>query len=205
MQNTPKHIKKSGLTNIRDVYALLGVSWQTVYKWRENPSATQSRGSLKHNFIENAGLLFGLNYHEKEVLANKAGLSLGPSASEPCSNQNFAIHFNALISTFPGKKNELCQAALVSDRMFRYIKSGLYLKKEPILALLIVLGLELDKIQAALKKAGFILSKSLPNDSVIIWMLKNQVKALTGAVRLNIVNDTLFSLCLPLLMTRQKR
>ena len=204
MQNTLKLIKKSGLTNIRDVYALLGVSWQTVYKWRENPTATQSRGSLKHSFIENTGLLFGLDQHEKEMLANKAGLSLGSSATEPCSNQNFAIHFNALISTFPGKKNELYQSALVSDRMFRYIKSGLYLKKEPILALLIVLGLELDRIQTALRKAGFILSQSLHNDAVIIWMLKNQAKALAGADRLRIINETLFSLCLPLLMTRQK-
>jgi hypothetical protein len=226
---------------MKDIYALLGVSWQAVYKWRENPITTQTRSYIKYNFIKRAGELFSLDMDEMEALANKAGLSLCASdfnseidlksiptydyfATE-CSdelspdieginpylvsqlkytNTSFAIYFNALLATYTGKKNELCGAASVSDRMFRHIKAGRYLKKEVVLALLIVLGLSLNEIQTALKKAGFILSNSLPNDAVVIWMLNNDACNLCGAVRLRTINETLYSLDLPLLMTRLK-
>jgi len=88
--------------------------------------------------------------------------------------------------------------------MFRHIKNGQYLKKESVLALLIVLDLLLNEIQTALKKAGLFLSNSLANDAVVTWMLSNDACSLRGAVRLRTINETLYSLDLPLLMTRLK-
>ena len=235
--NTSKSIKKSKSNNIRDIYALLGASRSTVYKWRYNTTVTQSKDYFKHSFIKKAGELFSLSHAETEALANKAGLSLYSIKLDPRSyspfqlsskntvdkhihikenlntdfspaenfiNTNFIKHFNALLSTYSGKKNELCEAALVSDRMFRHIKSGKYLRKEPILALLITMGLSLEDIQKALKKAGFILSRSMPNDIVIIWMLENELSNHKGAKRLYRINELLDSLELPLLMTRWK-
>jgi len=88
--------------------------------------------------------------------------------------------------------------------MFRHIKSGRFLRKEPVLALLIALGLELEDIQFALKKAGFILSDSLPRDSIIIWMLNNESINQKREMRLMQINEILYSLGQPLLMTRLK-
>jgi hypothetical protein len=116
---------------------------------------------------------------------------------------DFVNSINALIAAYPGKMTELCFAASVSDRMFRHIKMGRHLKKEPILALLIVMEQCLNSIQALLKQAGFILSGALPNDTVIMWVLKNEGHR-GGANRLNRINDILDSLELPLLMTRIK-
>jgi len=220
-----KPIKKTTITNLKDIYALLGVSWQTVYKWRDNSISTQSRGGLKHDFIVRAGELFSLNSNEKENLANKAGLSLldtefstelTPLTSEikkvssknsirniP-TNINFATHFGKLLATYTSKKIELCEAALVSDRMFRHVKSGCHLKKEPLLAILIAMGLAFDDIQSSLKKAGFFLSASLPNDSIIMWMIENGIHDREGAMRLHNINETLYSLDLPLLMTKTR-
>lgn len=189
---------------MKDIYALLEVSWQVIYKWRNNPTTTQSRYSLKHDFIKKAGELFSLNLEEQESLAIKAGLSLhglwGHDKKSP--NIGFANHFNKLLNKYPGKKIELCKAALVSDRMFRHIKSGYHLKKEPILALLITMELGLADIQTALKKSGYFLSSSIPSDAVIIWMINNEVYCQKGAMRLHYINETLYSLNLPLLMTK---
>ena len=126
----------------------------------------------------------------------------------PCekidANVDFANHFNTLLAAYPGKKIDLYKAALVSDRMFRHIKSGHHLRKEPILALLIAMGLNLENIQVALMQAGYILSHSMLNDAVIMWMLKNDASKQNSAGRLQTINDTLDSLGLPLLMTRMK-
>lgn len=239
-----KTIKKTDFDNIKDIYALLGVSWQTVYKWRENLVSTHE-GLLKRNFIEKAGCLFSLSLDEKERLANKAGLSLyefkiaGKRNHEngllECSNAdkyqnsefsteifpynsnskadtqnlykqknvqniNFSGHIKSLIATYTGKQLELYRAASMTDRMFRYIKSGQHLKKESILTLLIVMDLELSDIQIALKKAGFVLTDSLITDAVIIWMLNNDALNLKGEERLWCVNYTLEALSLPLLV-----
>jgi len=66
------------------------------------------------------------------------------------------------------------------------------------------MNLSLDDIQVMLKKAGFVLSSSMSNDSVVIWMLNNETVNLKGAKRLYIINETLDFLGLPLLMTRWK-
>ena len=43
---------------------------------------------------------------------------------------------------------------MIDERMFRHIKSGIYLRKESVLALLIAMGQDLENIQITLKKAG---------------------------------------------------
>ena len=202
----------------------MGVSWQAIYKWREN-SAYTPKSPLKRNVIEKAGDLFSLNQDEKEALANKAGLSIcdfrvntvrRPSEKSEAgdsqisyknqmhSNKNFSNHFKLLLSECPGDNSKLCESASVSDRMFRHIKSGKHLRKEPILALLIIMGLELEDVQIALKKAGFFLSNSLYSDAVVIWMLKNKSQYFTSSKLLDRINDVLASLGFPLLMTEQR-
>ena len=215
----------------------MGASRQVVYKWRYSQALTQSKNDFKRNLIERAGELFCLDRAEREALANKAGLSLDarpppglesshsiklsikpthnikPSHNrKPTHNTEFSKHFNHLLSTYittitTGKKIDLCEDASVSDRMFRHIKSGRHLRKESILALLIVMGLSLDEIQCALKKAGLILSRSIPGDAVIIWMLENDLYGRGGVKhgvkRLYRINEVLDSFGLGLLMTRE--
>jgi len=208
----PKAIKKSDVANMKDIYALLQVSWQTIYKWRENLVSTHE-GSLKRNFIHKAGCLFSLSPDQEEELANKAGLSLCesrfradhfPRVQKIASNLNFAVHIKSLLKQYPGKQSNLYMAASMTDRMFRYIKSGQYLKKESILTLLIVMDLELPDIQIALKKAGFILSNSLLVDAIITWVLNNDARNLKGEERLWCVNNMLEALSLPLLIKEPK-
>ena len=120
------------------------------------------------------------------------------------TNTRFSNHFYSLLSEYPGKKSDLYKAASISDRMFRHIKTGRYLRKESVLALLIVMGLGLVDIQRSLKIAGYILSHSIPNDAVILWILENDTHRYKGARRLYNINEILYSLELPLLMTRPK-
>ena len=213
---------------MKEVYALLGENPSAVYNWRYNESSAQSRQSFKHGFIIKVGKVFGLEHDETEALANKAGLSVSfllPSgdggtdcgagqascADKPIIdgsvNEGFAKHFNGLLSAYSGKKAELCVAATVEDRMFRHIKSGRYLRKESVLALLIAMGLSFGDIRCALAKAGYALSHSVPGDIVVIWMFeKGNVESIAdGGARLHEINMELHRLGLPLLMTRAKQ
>jgi len=113
----------------------------------------------------------------------------------------FMQHLEDLISSYPGKKKEIYEAALVSERMFRYIRSGINVKKEPTLALLIAMRQPLDSIQKCLAKAGFILSKSIVSDVVIMQALEDEAHINSIANMVYRVNTTLDSLDLPLLMT----
>ena len=184
--------------------------------WRKNPTSSLTKGLLKYNVISLAGGVFGLSDIQVEELANKAGLSMcfqNSSNSHTTTHmeinadnllsKNFATDFNKLVSSYPGKLMNLCDIASVSDRMFRHIRNGKHLKKEPILALLVVMEQNLDKIQKLLKEAGYILSKSLPNDVVIMWLLENESLKFKGTSRVYYINETLNSLGLPLLMTRE--
>lgn len=141
-------------------------------------------------------------------MANKAGLSIFEFYDNFYENMldkqvrdKFSKHFLYHLKKYKGKKIELCESALVSEKMFRHIKVGKFLKKEPILALLIVMNLDLDEIQKALRMAGLILSRSMYNDVVVIWIIENNLHN-RGAKRLQYINEVLESLGLPLLMTR---
>ena len=88
--------------------------------------------------------------------------------------------------------------------MLQYIKSHKQPSKETLLAIAISLGLGIDEIQHLLKKAGYALSPSLPNDAVVCWFLSGDRKTAGSVPVLFYINEVLDELKLPLLMTRLK-
>lgn len=89
---------------------------------------------------------------------------------------------------------------MLSERMFRHIKSDYLPSKVSLLALAISLELTPDDIYYLMQKAGYVLSNSIAFDMVIKWLLENsQMK-----ISLSYINDVLYELDLPLLMTREK-
>lgn len=88
--------------------------------------------------------------------------------------------------------------------MLRYIKSEKLPSKETLLAVAISLGVETAEIQRLLKAAGYALSASLPNDAVVLWLLKHDERESKSESPLFHINEVLDELGLPLLMTRWK-
>lgn len=109
-----------------------------------------------------------------------------------------------MISAYLGTEKQLYDIAQISERMFRYLKNGRYLKKEPLLSLAITMNLNLDDIQSFIKKAGFVLSKSIPNDVIIMWLLEHDERNNNSLNYVSYINEVLYDLELPLLMTRKK-
>lgn len=72
--------------------------------------------------------------------------------------------------------------------------------KQALLAIGISLGLGVRDMEGLLMGHGFCLSKSLPNDLVVLWGLKELNR---DSLFLYKVNEILADLELPLLMTRQ--
>ena len=93
--------------------------------------------------------------------------------------------------------------SLLSERMYRHIKSGRYLTKTSLLALTISLGCTIDEIHTVLQKAGYVLSESIVFDMVVLWLLQNAGGKKEKELLL-CINDVLYELDLPLLMTRDK-
>ena len=114
----------------------------------------------------------------------------------------FLQHFNALVDSHQGKKKDLCEDSLTSERMFRNIRNGINVKKEPLVSLLLTMKQPLSCIQECLKMAGFILSKSIISDVIIMWMLEDGLYSNSKISPVYRINTTLDSLGLPLLMTR---
>lgn len=227
------NIKKTGASS-GDIYALLGTRHQYVSRWRTAPASLLTKRYQKYRTIILAQDLFGLSETETEAFANKAGLSLShlanpkananmefsteifpydtltkpkllpESDTETAQYTAFAKHFNTEIEAYPGKLRDLYEAAFVSERMLRYIRAGTNIKKEPILAILITMGKDLDSIQKCLRKAGLMLSKSLPVDMVVMWLLENEPFISRRTSPVSRINETLESLGLPQLMTRPK-
>jgi hypothetical protein len=140
--------------------------------------------------ILKASNLFCLSDNEKEAFANKAGLSF-------CERKNGLAE---IIKQYKGKYCDLFNEANVSERMFQYYMAGKEPTKQALLALAISLGLPLDDIEKLLRMYGYCLSKSLPNDAVVFWFLKQQNKR--GLFLLSSINNVLDDLDLPLLMTK---
>ena len=193
------NIKKRDLATVDEVYALIGITRKGVSKWHCSPVGTQTKNRCKYNVIIRTGELFGLDRSETEQLANKAGLSLD-------ADDSFPEHFNCAICAYPGKKRELCERAGVSDRMFFHIKSGRHLRKESLTALLIEAGTSLGETQRLLRKAGYVLSHSVPGDVIVMWMLENDLREQSHKHinPVSYINEVLHTLGLPLLMTREK-
>lgn len=87
--------------------------------------------------------------------------------------------------------------------MYRLIKTYYQPTKTSLLALAISLGLERNAAYALLKKGGYVLSESIAFDIVIKWLLEN-IKRNNGKNDIFYINDVLYELELPLLMTREK-
>lgn len=84
--------------------------------------------------------------------------------------------------------------------MLQYYKNGMPPTKQALLAISISLGLGVRDIQGLLMGHGYYLSKSLPNDLVVLWGLKELER---NSLFLYKINEILADLELPLLMTRQ--
>lgn len=152
--------------------------------------------NFKYEVIRAAAGLFRLSPDEEEELAGKAGLSMKADA-------NFHNYLIRLIK-HKSRYKDLYEHAQISERMFQYIKNGRTPTKESLVAIMASLGLELEEIEFGLSKAGYSLSDSIAWDMVVKTLLTQpEIRADAGnAVRR--INDVLYDLGLPLLMTREK-
>ncbi|MCM1049874.1 MAG: hypothetical protein NC433_15775 [Clostridiales bacterium] len=151
---------------------------------------------LKYNVIRNAADLFGLDEYAAETLANSAGLSL-----KECSD--FNRHLVNLIRE-KSKHKKLYEYAQISERMFQRIKNGRKPTKESLIAISVSLGLGLNETKELINMAGYALSDSIAWDAVIktlIFELENTGNYEGSLIR---INDVLYDMGLPLLMTREK-
>lgn len=87
--------------------------------------------------------------------------------------------------------------------MFQYVKNGKKPTKETALALAVSMNLTPEDTQRLLKSAGYVLSKSIPSDAVILWLLSNGEQNQNSS-KLFQINEVLYALDMPLLMTREK-
>ncbi|MCM1225948.1 MAG: helix-turn-helix domain-containing protein [Clostridium sp.] len=141
----------------------------------------------------NAAQLFNLSEYECEGLANKAGLSL-------LYDKNISLAVFLKDRTI--KTGELIRCASISERMLQYYMKGKKPTKQALLAIAISLDLPIDEIIILLRKYGYCISESLPNDAVALWYLKNYYTQINGVTTLDSINEVLEKLELPLLMTK---
>lgn len=76
--------------------------------------------------------------------------------------------------------------------------------KQALLSIAIISKLSLNETDCLLYKYGYCLSRSLPNDMVIMYFLETEKHTHNRAALLNEINDVLYSMDFPLLMTRMK-
>lgn len=183
-------IKKTG-TKPAQIYRSLGCSKQNLSYWENHSFSTQYRKSV-YRVIHNAGSLFKLPAEEMECLANKAGLSL-------CAHENGLSHVRA---KHGGLLKNLYENANISERMFRYYKTA-EPTKQALMAIAVSLNMTLEETDELLHKYGYCLSKSLTADMVVCWHLSTHASAAKGSHLLDSINETLYDMELPLLMTRQ--
>ncbi len=134
--------------------------------------------------------MFGLSDREAEVLANSAGLSLQYQGGDLLEALGYK-----------GKRTELCQRAMISERMLRRYKAQVP-TKETLLALAVTLCRTSGEIDMLLHKYGYCLSESNVGDLVVRWYVTNYGNCENAALLFSI-NETLADMCLPLLMTKQ--
>lgn len=184
--------KQNHLKRLDDVYKLIGTHKEYISYWENHPYSTQTK-NFKHNVIHNAGKIFCLTAKEEEILANKAGLSFQ-------IDDNFNTILKELINN---SYKTIYSNSQVSERMFRHAMTDKIPSKETLLAITITLGISLEDIEMLLPKAGYFLSPSLAFDMVIKYLIKNANSSKNPYNLLSSINDILYELDLPLLMTRQ--
>ncbi len=127
---------------------------------------------------------------DAELLANKAGLSLE-------NHENILAPY--LRNCGKAARREI-YFTVVCERMVEMYISGMEPTKEILLAIFILLEVEKEQIEELLKKYGYALSRSLPNDAIVRWHLQSSKR--TGLPLLNDINDTLGMLGFPLLTAK---
>jgi hypothetical protein len=133
--------------------------------------------------------VFELSDADAEELAVSAGISLK-------IDSDFNEILIKAIDKEGIKPKEILAKSNTTERMFEYIRGGLLPTKQTLTAITISLGLGLDEAQALLNKAGYALSKSLPNDMVILFELERR------NYDVYLINEVLYDLGLPMLGTR---
>lgn len=146
--------------------------------------------------IHEAARIFRLSSDEEERLANKAGLSMKADAA-------FHADLIVLIKNKSHYKN-IYERAQISERMFQYIKNGRIPTKESLIALAVSLGLKLEETEILLSKAGYALSDSIAWDIIVKTLLKQPGIMDDDCNTVSNINNILYDLDLPLLMTREK-
>lgn len=146
---------------------------------------------FRADVIKNAAGLFCLNEKETEELANKAGLTMMKTGETGMS-------LTRLLNSYEGSIKNLLIRSNVTERMLEYIRKGRIPTKETIIGIAIALGLNEAELRELLACYGFVLSKSMPNDMVILFELKNN----TGDGLVSRINNILDELGLPILGTR---
>ena len=144
----------------------------------------------KISVVNSAKELFLLSDAEAEMLANKAGLSLE-------KHENIIAPY---LRSCGKKVRREIYYTVVSERMVEMYIAGLEPTKEILIALVILLGVENEKMESILQKYGYTFSLSLPNDAVVLWYLRNSGQK--GLTLLNDMNSTLEMLGLPLLISK---
>lgn len=113
------------------------------------------------------------------------------------------IFLKELINNSSSTYKTIYSNSQVSERMFRYAMTNKIPSKETLLSITITLGISLEDIETLLPKAGYFLSASLAFDMIIKYLLKNANSSTNHYNLLYSINDILYELNFPLLMTRQ--
>lgn len=104
--------RRENAMSLCEVYSLLGCSKQNISYWDLHSDSTQSGRSIL-NVVRRAMELFELSIDEGEALANSAGLSLRFEGGDLMENLNYH-----------GRKCDLYNGAMISERMLRYYKKN---------------------------------------------------------------------------------
>ncbi|MGN0485583.1 MAG: hypothetical protein ACI4HI_18750 [Lachnospiraceae bacterium] len=129
---------------------------------------------------------------EKEALANRAGFTF----------VNGGYKLKDIISQQKIKSKRIYERSLISERMFRYYRSDVYITKLTLLAISIILNLQISEINRLLSSYGYCFSKSLEGDMVVLWYLEFEQDENNRTEVLYQINETLQEMELPILGTK---
>ncbi|MDE6025022.1 MAG: hypothetical protein K2G45_06190 [Lachnospiraceae bacterium] len=170
---------------------MLGCNKTDVSRWENNPCSTHvSVTDKKRKVVKKTMDLLELGEKKAEQLISRAGLTLEKEGS---SIKDAIVSYDGHIGAFAAKSQ-------ISERMLQYYKNGKIPTKQVILAMAITLEYTVEEIQWLLRNNGFCLSKSLPNDVVVLWGLQELPR---DGLFLYRINEILEDLELPMLMTKQ--
>lgn len=169
---------------------------RTFHGGKITPAAYRQK-NFKQKIIINAQKLFELSDRQTEELANKAGLTLE-------RQEAFPYCLELLRMKYEKKSRLFYKTANISERMYQYINNDRNPTKQTVLAIAAAMDLNLEDTRRLLKSAGYVLSKSVPSDAVILWLFSRNESNQSAIPLLFQINEILYTLDMPLLMTREK-